>query len=167
MGTPYLGEIRLMSFNFAPKTWAQCNGQLLSISQNQALFAILGTTYGGNGSTTFALPDLRGRVPIHFGNGFTLGQTGGSETVTLTAAQSAHSHALAASSAVGTLASPALHYPAASAARNVAYASSADSSLNAAAVASTASGGQAHSNMQPSLTLEFCIAMQGIFPTQV
>jgi microcystin-dependent protein len=166
MGTPYLGEIRLMSFSFAPKSWAQCNGQLLSISQNQALFSILGTTYGGNGITTFGLPDLRGRVPLHVGNGFYLGQAGGSETVALTMGQSAHSHALKASSAVGTQASPALHYPAASAARNVAYASTADSSLNAASVSSTSNGGQVHSNMQPSLALEFCIALQGIFPSQ-
>lgn len=166
MGTPYLAEIRLMAFNFAPKNWAQCNGQLLSINQNQALFSLLGTTYGGDGRVNFGLPNLRGRVPIHFGAGFILGQAGGSETVSLSTAQSAHTHALAASSSVGTLASPALHYPAASAARNVAYATSADTALNAASVASTATGGQGHSNMQPSLVLEFCIALQGIFPSQ-
>jgi microcystin-dependent protein len=168
MAEPFLAEIRLMSFNFPPKGWAYCNGQFLSINQNQGLFALLGTTYGGDGRVNFALPDLRGRVPIHFGQGaespFVLGQRGGSETVTLNAAQAAHTHAMAASSSVATLSSPVGNYPAASAARNVAYATSADTGLNAASV-TAAGGGQAHTNMQPSLTIGFCIALQGIFPS--
>lgn len=171
MAEPFLAEIRLMSFVYPPKGWAQCNGQLLAINQNQALFSLLGTTYGGNGTQTFALPDLRGRVPIHFGQGgasyYALGQSGGSESTALTTAESAHNHGLAASSSTATVAAPAGKYPAASASRNIAYASSADTALNAAAITTAGSGGgQAHNNMQPSLVIEYCIALQGIFPTQ-
>ncbi len=170
MAEPFLAEIRLMSFTFPPQGWAQCNGQLLAISQNQALFSLLGTTYGGNGVQNFALPDLRGRVPIHFGQGsassYVLGQSGGSEATVLSAAESAHNHSLTASSSTATVAAPAGKYPAASASRNIAYATSADTALNAAAITTTGTGGQAHSNMQPSLVIEYCIAIQGIFPTQ-
>lgn len=169
MAEPFLAEIRLMSFVYPPKGWAQCNGQLLSINQNQALFSLLGTTYGGNGTQTFALPDLRGRVPIHSGNGgasyFNLGQSGGSESCTLSAAETAHSHALLASSNTATVAAPGGAFPAASASRNIAYGTSGDTPMNAAAVNSAGSG-QAHNNMQPSLVIEYCIATTGIFPTR-
>lgn len=167
MAEPYLGEIRLMAFNFPPQGWAQCNGQHLPINQNQALFALLGTTYGGNGQTTFALPDLRGRVPIHAGAGFYLGQGGGVEAVALNAAQTAHAHAIRASSGAGTESSPIGHYPAASQARGLAYAATADATLAADALSShsVANGGQPHSNLQPSLVISFCIALQGIFPS--
>src|SRR5258708_8358325 len=105
MGTPFMSEIKIMSFNFAPKGWAQCNGQFLPINQNQALFSILGTTYGGNGQTTFALPDFRGRVPFHVGGGFTLGQKAGEENHTLTMSEmAAHNHLAACSAQAGTLA---------------------------------------------------------------
>lgn len=170
MAEPFMAEIRLMSFIYPPSGWAQCNGQLLAINQNQALFSLLGTTYGGNGTQTFALPDLRGRVPIHVGQGsassYVLGQAGGAETTALSTAETAHNHGLAASSSTATVAAPAGKYPAASAARNIAYATSADTALNAAAITTTGTGGQAHTNMQPSLVIEYCIAIQGIFPTQ-
>src|ERR1051326_5400960 len=107
MAEPFLSEIRIMSFQFAPKGWALCNGQLLPINQNQALFSLLGTTYGGNGQTTFALPDLQGRTPIHWGNGFTLGESAGEEAHTLTTAElAAHSHTLQAVGAAGNNADP-------------------------------------------------------------
>src|SRR5450631_3269662 len=102
MGTPFLGEVKMVSFNFAPKGWAFCNGQLLPIAQNQALFSILGTTYGGNGQTTFALPNLQGRVPLHMGNGFVEGQVGGAQTVTLTSSQIGHGHPVNATAAATT-----------------------------------------------------------------
>lgn len=167
MAEPFIGEIRLMSFNFPPRGWAQCNGQLLPINQNQALFALLGTTYGGNGTTTFALPDLRGRVPIHESQSHVLGQFGGSESVTLSAAQTAHTHALQASSAPGTLTSPTGNFPAASSARLVSYATSANTPLNTGSVSTVSGGGgQPHNNGQPSLVIGFCIALQGIFPSR-
>lgn len=169
MAQPFIGEIRLMSFTFAPVGWALCNGQILSIAQNQALFSILGTTYGGNGVSTFALPNLQGRVPLGYGQGnglsaYALGQNGGADTVTLSGLQAAHTHTMQASSAVGTLSSPVGNYPAASAARNVAYASTTDT-LNTMALASAGSN-QPHENRQPSLVIAFCIALQGIFPSQ-
>ena len=114
MSTPYLGEIRVISFNFPPKGWTFCNGQLLAIAQNQALFAILGTTYGGNGQTTFGLPNLQGSVPMHFGNGFTQGQVGGSQNVTLTSNQAGHAHPVKAT-ATATTNTAAGNFPAASA----------------------------------------------------
>jgi microcystin-dependent protein len=169
MSEPFMGEIAVFSSNFAPRGWALCNGQLLPIQQNQALFSLLGTTYGGNGQTNFALPNLQGRVPIHTGSGFTQGQAGGTETVNLSAAHTAHGHSIGASTAVATLASPAGNVPATSAVRSIAHgaaAGGANTSLNAAALSATVSTGQAHPNMQPSLVLNFCIALQGIFPSQ-
>ncbi len=169
MAEPFLGEIRMMAFNFPPVGWALCNGQLLSISQNQALFSILGTTYGGNGVTTFALPNLQGRVPLHAGQGnglqaYVLGQPGGVESVGLTAAQAAHLHAMQASNWIGDQSSPIGNIPAQSAARNVAYATSADGTNNVA-IATYAGAGTPHENRQPSLVISFCIALQGVFPS--
>ncbi|WGY03958.1 tail fiber protein [Nocardioides sp. QY071] len=165
MAEPFLSEIRLMSFNFPPQGWALCNGQFLPINQNQALFSLLGTTYGGNGQTTFALPDLRGRVPIHMGGGFTLGQTGGQEAHTVTVGElPAHTHAVRVSAtSTGGTASPAGAYL--GGANNAYRSGPASTSLNPASVTSVG-GSQPHENRQPFLTLSFCIALQGIFPSQ-
>jgi microcystin-dependent protein len=161
---PFLGEIRLMTFVFPPQGWALCNGQLLPINQNQALFSLLGTTYGGNGQTTFALPNLQGRVPIHEGSGHTLGEAAGEQAHTLTAAElPAHVHSVRASSAsTGGTSSPVGHYLGGA---NNAYRSAGGSVALTQAVTSVG-GSQAHLNMQPFLTLSFCIALQGIFPSQ-
>jgi microcystin-dependent protein len=167
MGTPYIAEIRLMSFHFAPRGWAQCNGQLLSINQNQALFSLLGTTYGGNGTTNFALPDLRGRVPLHFGGGIAQGQRAGSETVTLTSAQLPQPlHALQSSTDFANASVPGGALPAAKPRGGIDVYTPAGSTLvplNAAAVANTG-GNQAHENLQPYQTVNFCIALTGNFP---
>jgi microcystin-dependent protein len=164
MAEPFLSEIRVFSFNFAPKGWALCNGQLLPINQNQALFALLGTTYGGNGTTNFALPDLRGRVPIHEGSGFTLGQRAGAETHTLNASElPVHSHSVRASSSAGNTPVPTGNFLAA--ANNVYRPADNLANLSPGTV-SNVGGSQAHINMQPFLTLNFCIALQGIFPSQ-
>jgi microcystin-dependent protein len=155
--------------NFAPRGWALCNGQLLSIAQNTALFSLLGTTYGGNGQTTFGLPDLRGRVPIHFGQGpglssYVQGQTGGVESVTLIPQQiPAHNHSLACSSDDANAGSPANNFPAAVA--NPIYSNAQNAALAANAI-STVGGSQPHENRQPYQTLNFCIALQGIFPSR-
>lgn len=164
MAEPFLSEIRIMSFVFAPKGWALANGQLLPINQNQALFSLLGTTFGGDGRVNFALPDLRGRTPIHVGSGHTLGERGGEQAHTLSIAElPEHTHVANASSQAGNevvptgavLASP----------LNLSYTGpSSLTSLNASSVANTG-GSQAHLNMQPFLTLSFCIALQGIFPS--
>jgi microcystin-dependent protein len=163
MAEPFLAEIRLMSFVFPPKGWALCNGQLLPINQNQALFSLLGTTYGGNGQTNFALPDLRGRVPIHVGAGHSLGERAGSEAVTLSVAQlPAHVHAGPASTANASTGAPAGASPAVSKKPNYA-----ETSQQLAGMTSTslAGGSQPHENRQPFLTVSFCIALQGIFPS--
>lgn len=167
MAEPFLSEIRIMSFGFAPKGWALCNGQLLPINQNQALFSLLGTTYGGNGQVNFALPNLQGRTPIHRGEGYALGETGGEQAHTLTAAETpSHTHVLNGTSSAGT-ANPAVpggnllataNLPAYGAANNL-------TPMNAASI-SNVGGSQAHPNMQPFLTLNFSIALQGIFPSQ-
>jgi microcystin-dependent protein len=164
---PYIGEIRLVPFNFAPKGWALCAGQLLTINQNQALFALLGTEYGGDGRTTFALPDLRGRVPIGAGqppagSSYPLGATGGQETVELkTRELPRHAHAVHASSAAATTKNPDTAYPA----RGGAYAGQKDVRMKAAMVGRTG-GGEGHENRQPYLSLNYIIALQGIFPPQ-
>jgi microcystin-dependent protein len=163
MGTPFLAEIRIFSFNFPPQGWAVCDGQLLPINQNQALFSLLGTTYGGNGQTTFALPDLRGRIPIHSDGQFTLGSSGGEDTHTLTVAEAAHSHPALGSSAAGNLPTPANNTWAPTTQKS--YASSANTTMNALALTAVGSG-QAHNNVPPYLTLTFCIALIGIFPSQ-
>jgi microcystin-dependent protein len=162
---PFLSEIRLMSFVFAPKGWALCNGQLLPINQNQALFSLLGTTFGGDGRVNFGLPDLRGQVPIHVGSGHTLGERGGEQAHTLSIAElPQHVHIANASSTDATAPVPAGNYLARSAPANPYLAPANLSALNAAAIASVG-GSQAHLNMQPFLTLSFCIALQGIFPS--
>ncbi len=164
MAEPFLSEIRIMSFNFAPKGWAQCNGQLLPINQNQALFSLLGTTYGGNGQTTFALPNLRGRVPIHRGNGHTLGEQAGSTSVTLSQQQMPqHIHFLMGQPATGTQLAAA--GAVLSQAANVYRTPDNLIALNPASV-SNVGGSQPHNNMMPYEVLNFCIALQGIFPSQ-
>lgn len=168
---PFIGEIMLFAGNFAPNGWAPCNGQILPIAQNQALFSILGTTYGGNGQTTYALPDLRDRVPIHFGQGpglsaRTLGERSGESSHTITLPEMpAHSHAVRASSALATTASPAGAYPARNPASYPQYATGPNTAMSSAAIAGVG-GGQAHNNLQPSLALIFCIALNGYFPSR-
>jgi microcystin-dependent protein len=153
-----------MSFEFAPKGWALANGQLLPINQNQALFSLLGTTFGGNGQVNFALPDLRGRVPIHVGNGHTLGEQGGEQAHTLSSAEmNQHTHLGNASSVDGNTNVPVGSVLAVAA--NV-YGAAASLTGISPATVSTVGGGQAHQNMQPFLTLSFCIALQGIFPSR-
>lgn len=165
MAEPFLGEIRMMSFGYAPgpSGWAMCNGQLLPINQNQALFSLLGTTFGGNGQTTFALPDLRGQTPIHVGQGFVLGQKGGQQAHTLTLSEMPiHVHAFNASKANATVPIPANNLFGSS---NNMYAAATNlTSIHPATVGNTG-GSQPHNNMQPYLTINFCIALQGIFPS--
>jgi microcystin-dependent protein len=166
MAEPFLAEIRIFSFQFAPKGWAGCNGQLLPINQNQALFSLLGTTYGGDGRVTFALPELRARAPMHVGNGHTLGERGGEQAHTLTVAEMPqHTHAAQACSEAGTQ-----NVPTASLllARRAAEIYHGPSNLGAMMPGTITNGGgsQAHPNMQPFLTLNFCIALQGIFPSR-
>jgi len=166
MAEPFLSEIRLMSFGFAPKGWAQCNGQLLPINQNQALFSLLGTTFGGDGRVNFALPDLRGRTPIHVGAGHTLGERGGEQAHTLSIAEvSEHTHAVAAStSASGGNATPNGNYLGGG---NNVYQSANGGTLTTMRpdTVTNTGGSQAHLNMQPFLSLNLCIALQGIFPS--
>lgn len=182
MAFPYLGEIALLGFNFPPVGWALCDGSLLPISEYSALFALLGTTYGGNGQTTFALPDLRGRVPVHQGTGpglptYVLGQAGGQPSVTLIASQiPSHTHAVtgsinqAAAAGLGTTAAPGGNIPAGSnSGENYAPAAGANGNLAPLQVTGslqTAGGGQPFDNMAPFLGFNFCIALEGIFPQQ-
>jgi microcystin-dependent protein len=171
MAEPFLSEIRIMSFVFAPKGWALCNGQLLPINQNQALFSLLGTTFGGDGRVNFALPDLRGRTPIHVGSGHTLGERGGEQAHTLSIAElPTHTHVLSASSAQANFPAP---FNANTNTGNILASSAPDQiygvaanlvALNTGTITNTG-GSQAHLNMQPFLTLSFCIALQGIFPS--
>lgn len=164
MASPYVGEIRIMSFNFPPKGWAFCNGQLMIINQNQALFSLLGTTYGGDGVRTFALPNLQGRVPVHMGNGFTLGQLGGEEAHTLIFSEMPpHPHGLQGTTLTADTAIPTGALLAS--VSNVYTGASNLTTLNPETVGYTG-GTQPHPNMQPYLTLSFCIALSGIFPTQ-
>jgi microcystin-dependent protein len=164
MSQPFLGQITIFSFSFAPKGWAQCNGQLLPINQNAALFSILGTTYGGNGTTTFALPDLRGRTPVYVGNGITQGQISGEENHTLTMAETpAHTHQ-AAGGPPATLVTPSGNLPGSGTTTNF-YAGASNTSMNPQAIAN-AGFSQPHPNMSPYLVLNICIALQGIFPSR-
>jgi len=166
MAEPFLSEIRLMSFGFPPKGWALCDGQLLPINQNQALFSLLGTTYGGDGRVNFALPDLRGRVPIHEGSGHTLGERGGEQAHTVSISElPTHTHVFAASSNDGTASVPASSNLARVAPANPYLAPANLVAMNAGTIANVG-GSQAHLNMQPFLVLNFCIALQGIFPSQ-
>jgi microcystin-dependent protein len=166
MAEPFLSEIRIMSFGFAPKGWALCNGQLLPINQNQALFSLLGTTYGGDGRVSFGLPDLRGRVPIHGGNGHTLGETAGEASHTLVQTEMPqHGHFLNASSKNADTPIPGNHLLGSA---NNAYLNPASGNLTTLqpATISNVGGSQPHENRQPFLTLSFCIALQGIFPSR-
>jgi microcystin-dependent protein len=179
MSTPFLSEIKLMAFNFAPKGWALANGQLLPINQNQALFSLLGTTYGGDGRVNFALPDLRSRLPIHMGSGFTLGQKGGEENHTLIMSEmTQHIHFMRGDGT--TVATSNVNTPAAGSslgqtigvpnqgsnfAANIYSTNSPNANLAPQTVGNTG-GSQAHSNQQPYLVISFCIALQGIFPSQ-
>ncbi len=165
MAEPFLSEIRIMSFGFAPKGWALCNGQFLPINQNQALFALLGTTFGGNGQTTFALPDLRGLVPIHSGAGFTLGTKGGQQAHTLTMSEMPQHIHFAQAASVNTDTNVPGGNNLGSAANMYGQVQSL-TTLNANTTVTYVGGSQAHLNMQPFLTLSFCIALQGIFPSQ-
>jgi microcystin-dependent protein len=165
LSTPYISEIRLFTFNFAPKGWAFCNGQLLPINQNQALFSLLGTTYGGDGRVNFALPNLQGRVPMHLGNGLTLGQAGGETAHTLLAAElPTHMHFVNGSPNAATGVNPTGTYLASSPG-NVYAPPPGNTSLMPATVSSVGAS-QAHDNMSPYLVLNFCIALQGIYPSQ-
>jgi microcystin-dependent protein len=163
MADPFLSEIRIMSFNFPPKGWALCNGQLLPINQNQALFSLLGTTYGGDGRVNFALPDLRARVPMHMGSGHTLGERAGENAHTVSSAEfPGHNHTVHASNNNAD-AGPTGNFPAAA---NALYAG-APANTNLAPTTITNTGGsQPHENRQPFLALTFAIALQGIFPSQ-
>jgi microcystin-dependent protein len=166
MAEPFLSEIRVVSFGFPPKGWATCDGQLLPINQNQALFSLLGTTFGGDGRVNFALPDLRSRVPIHVGDGHGLGERGGEQAHTLLISEiPSHTHAVAASSsATGGNSNPTGRYLGGGNNVYAAPGAGALTSLRPDAV-TTVGGSQAHQNMQPFLTLIFCIALQGIFPS--
>lgn len=168
MSEPFIAEIRMVGFNFAPRGWAFCDGQLLPINQNQSLFSLLGTTYGGDGRTNFALPDLRGRTPIHQGAGHSLGQKAGAETVALTTAEiAAHTHEAIATSDAATQKSPVSDNLFANATANFYGESVADNAVAlASGTISKTGNGQDHDNMQPFLAIDFCIAMQGIFPSR-
>jgi microcystin-dependent protein len=167
MAEPFLSEIRIMSFNFAPKGWAMCNGQLLPINQNQALFSLLGTTFGGDGRVNFGLPDLQGRVPIHVGNGHTLGERGGEQSHTLSISElPTHSHTLNATSSAANQIIPGAALLGTSAATDPIYGNPTSLVAMDPSSISNVGGSQAHQNMQPFLTLTFSIALQGIFPSQ-
>lgn len=171
MSDPFIGEIKTVAFNYAPIDWATCDGQLMNIAQNDTLFSLIGTTYGGDGTTTFALPDLRGRAPMHQGTGTgltqrTIGQLFGSETVSIATNQlGGHSHGLSCSNQAGTSASPVNAFPAGSSSFNYIAPSSTPAQLNAQTV-STVGSGQAHNNMMPFLTVNYIICLYGIYPTQ-
>jgi len=172
MADPFVAEIRIFPFNFAPKGWAWCDGQLIPLSQNTALFSLLGTTYGGNGKSNFALPDLQGRVPMHPGQGpglslHDLGETGGSETVTLLESEMpAHAHTMQANAAAADLQGPDPARVLARASGASAYQSNSSANLVAMAreALSPAGGDQPHNNLQPYVTFYFCIALQGVYP---
>ncbi|MFK7972209.1 MAG: phage tail protein [Bacteroidia bacterium] len=164
MSEPFLAEIRIMGFNFAPRGWAQCDGQILPINQNQSLYSLLGTTYGGDGRTSFALPDLRGRVPIHRSSSHSLGSKSGTEVHSLTEAEMAsHNHEVRAKSTNGN--SP-LTAGNTLASYNNGYADASSLVEMPPGTTSSAGGGQAHDNMQPYTTLNFCIAIIGLFPSR-
>ena len=166
MAQPYVGEIRMFAGNFAPAGWMFCEGQLLPISEYETLFNLIGTTYGGDGQSTFALPDVRGRVPIHFGNGFTLAETGGAETITLTVSQiPAHSHPFLASGNNATTTNAAGNVAATTPNYTPYIAAAANTAMNAQSVGSVG-GSQPHDNFQPYLCVDFIISLFGIFPSQ-
>ncbi len=164
MSEPFLAEVRMVGFNFPPRGWAFCDGQLLPINQNQSLYSLLGTMYGGDGRTSFALPDLRGRVPIHVGNGYQEGQKSGEETHTLSANEMPqHTHTVQASTAVATQNDPTSNVLAQS---TQIYHGATNLVDMVSGTMTNAGGGQAHENMQPYLVVNFCIALQGLFPSR-
>jgi microcystin-dependent protein len=164
MSEPFLSEIKIMSFGFPPKGWALCDGQLLPINQNQALFSLLGTTYGGDGRVNFGLPDLQGRAPMHMGSGHTLGERGGEQGHTLSISEiPTHTHTANGSTDNTSLVGPALNNVLGGAQL---YNTAASLTSLIPATLANVGGSQAHLNMQPFLTLSFCIALQGIFPSQ-
>ena len=167
MSEPFLSEIKIMSFGFPPKGWALCDGQLLPINQNQALFALLGTTYGGDGRVNFGLPNLQGRAPMHVGSGHTLGERGGEAAHTLSISEvPTHVHVASASSAAANAGAPNNTRVLAQSAGANLYAAATNLAAMAPNALANVGGSQAHMNMQPYLVLNFCIALQGIFPSQ-
>jgi len=168
MSEPFLSEIKIMSFGFPPKGWAMCDGQLLPINQNQALFSLLGTTYGGDGRVNFGLPNLQGRTPIHLGNGHTLGELGGEQAHTLNISEiPTHTHTASAANVPATSNAPSnARMISQSAGANMYAAGTSNLGAMAPQALASVGGSQAHLNMQPYLTLTFCIALQGIFPSQ-
>ncbi|MGB1242179.1 MAG: phage tail protein [Chitinophagales bacterium] len=170
MSEPYVGEIRMVGFNFAPRGWAFCDGQLLAVSQNDALFSLLGTIYGGDGRTTFGLPDLRGRIPIHQGTGpgltnRRLGSKGGAETETLIVNQlPSHSHTVRANSNSGTKDTPSGNFLAAFATNDNEYSTYTDGTMKPNII--NTGGSQSHTNLMPTLCIHFCIATTGIYPSR-
>lgn len=167
MATPYIADLMCISWNYAPKGWAFCNGQLLAINQNQALFSLLGTTYGGNGQTTFSLPNLQGRVPVGVGAGFTLGEVGGETAHTLSQAElPAHNHALMVSNANSGLPKVSGNTPGVTPSNSPLYGPAQNLVAMSGAVLSNVGGSQPHENEQPYLVLNWIIALQGIFPSR-
>jgi microcystin-dependent protein len=167
MSEPFLSEIRIMSFTFAPRGWAQCNGQILPINQNQALFSLLGTTYGGDGRVNFALPNLQGRAPMHVSNSHTLGERGGEAAHTLNISEMpSHTHVASAVNTAPTAGSPAGGRVLSQSSGANAYAAATNLQAMAPNALASVGGSQPHQNMQPYLTLNFCIALQGIYPSQ-
>jgi microcystin-dependent protein len=173
MSSPFVGEIRIFGFNFPPRGWAMCNGQLLTISQNAALFSLLGTQYGGNGVQNFALPNLQSRTPLHFGNGggagtTVIGETGGAESVTINAStMPAHTHAFNATTTTANKRPPVNHFLAADTASKADYYTPPANLVPLASGSLASAGGnQAHGNIQPYLAVNICIALQGIFPSR-
>lgn len=165
MAQPYVGEIRMFAGNFAPAGWQFCEGQLLPISENETLFNLIGTTYGGDGQSTFALPDLRGRLPVHQGNGFVLAETGGAEEITLTVNQiPAHSHPMLASSSTANTPNPGNNVIGASTRIDAFFADTPSTTMNPAIVGPVG-GSQPHTNFQPYLCVDFIISLFGIFPS--
>lgn len=165
MAQPYIGEIRMFAGNFAPVGWMFCEGQLLPISENETLFQLIGTTYGGDGQSTFGLPDLRGRIPLHQGNGFILAETGGAEEITLTISQiPAHSHPMVASTAAGQQSNPSGLVLAATTGADI-YSGDTPTGIMAAQSVSPVGGSQPHTNFQPYLCVNFIISLFGLFPS--
>ncbi len=168
---PYIGQINIFGFSFAPIGWAKCNGQILNINGNTALFSLLSNYYGGNGTTTFALPDFRGRIPVHMGQGsglsnYIIGETTGDESIILQSSEiPSHTHSIGINSGIGTTPNPSNSYPAQNAEGIGAYADTPNLLLNSSAVGDTGSG-NAHNNIQPVLSINFCIATQGLFPSR-